>query len=272
MIPGRATNRDIFAFDVWVEHNVAQPVDDGYRAVVPEPAREGVHNLTTNLHEPIVLANDVLQGEGRQAIRTPGADRDQFHGRAGRADRRGRARSASPITTMISASPWARAASQEGSYLVLPFVGPLPPRDLVGQRRGRGFRSPLLCPLPRQGHLAVRPRRACGSWTRWTSAGTSSTASSAARSTSMPPPAISTARAETPASGARIPGDPAAGPLTRPGHVTEYQNRVKGLAFGAPSPYIPPCMSMGLAHCLFCQRIQWDGPEDALRGSGPHAR
>src|SRR5579872_301702 len=70
--PWEATNRDVFAFDVWVEHHVARPVDDGYRAVVPEPAREGVHNLTTNLHEPIVLANDVLQGEGKRAARTLG--------------------------------------------------------------------------------------------------------------------------------------------------------------------------------------------------------
>ena len=70
--PWEATNRDVFAFDVWVEHNVARPVDDGYRAVVPEPAREGVHNLTTNLHEPIVLANDVLQGDGNKAVRTLG--------------------------------------------------------------------------------------------------------------------------------------------------------------------------------------------------------
>src|ERR1700722_7243876 len=66
--PWEATNRDVFAFDVWVEHHVAEPVDDGYRAVMPGPAREGVHNVTTNLHEPIVLANDVLQGDGKKTV------------------------------------------------------------------------------------------------------------------------------------------------------------------------------------------------------------
>ncbi len=70
--PWEATNRDVFALDVWLEHNVAAPVDDGYRAVVPQPAREGVHNAVTNLHAPIVLANDVLQGDSHKAVRTLG--------------------------------------------------------------------------------------------------------------------------------------------------------------------------------------------------------
>ena len=51
--PWEKTNRDVFAFDVWVEHNIARPVDDGYRAVVPAFARDGIHNLVTNLHSPI---------------------------------------------------------------------------------------------------------------------------------------------------------------------------------------------------------------------------
>ena len=63
--PWEKTNRDIFTFDVWVEHNIGHPVDDVYRAVLPAPARKGVHNATTNLQEPIVLANDVLQGDAR---------------------------------------------------------------------------------------------------------------------------------------------------------------------------------------------------------------
>ena len=61
---------------------------------------------------------------------------------------------------MISASPWARAACQEGSYLVLPFIGPLPPRDLVGSGVD-GFFDPLSwARFPRQGHLDCSPRGA----------------------------------------------------------------------------------------------------------------
>jgi len=68
--PWEGINRDVFAFDVWIEHHIAAPVDDGYRAVVPEPAREGLHNMVTNLQAPIVLANDVLQARPKKAVNT----------------------------------------------------------------------------------------------------------------------------------------------------------------------------------------------------------
>ncbi len=129
--PWEATNRDVFAFDVWVEHNVAAPVDDGYRAVVPQPARQGVHNLVTNLHAPIVLANDVLQGESKKAARTFG--RIVLNTTIG-------------LGGLLDVAGWlgipghdndfgvtlGKNGIQEGSYLVLPFIGPLPPRDLLG--------------------------------------------------------------------------------------------------------------------------------------------
>ena len=43
--PWEKTNRDIFTFDVWVEKHIGHPVDDVYRAVLPEPARKGIHNV-----------------------------------------------------------------------------------------------------------------------------------------------------------------------------------------------------------------------------------
>src|SRR5258705_13730489 len=70
--PWEKTNRDIFDFDVRVDHAVARPVAEGYRAVVPEPVRDGVHNALINLNSPVVLANDVLQGDGDKAVNTAG--------------------------------------------------------------------------------------------------------------------------------------------------------------------------------------------------------
>src|SRR5579863_8059877 len=129
--PWEATNRDVFAFDVWVEHHVARPVDDGYRAVVPEPAREGIHNLTSNLHEPIVLANDVLQGDGGKAIRTLGRIViNSTIGVAGLIDVAGKIGIAYHDNDF--GITLGKGGIAEGSYLVLPFVGPMPPRDLVG--------------------------------------------------------------------------------------------------------------------------------------------
>jgi phospholipid-binding lipoprotein MlaA len=129
--PWEATNRDIFAFDVWIEHNVARPVDDSYRAVLPQPAREGVHNVTTNLHEPIVLANDVLQGDAKKAVRTLGRIViNSTLGLGGLID------VAAKIGIAYHDNDFGitlgQNGVQEGSYLVLPFVGPMPPRDLLG--------------------------------------------------------------------------------------------------------------------------------------------
>jgi phospholipid-binding lipoprotein MlaA len=129
--PWEATNRDVFDFDVWVEHNIARPVDKGYRAVLPGPARDGVHNLVTNLHAPIVLANDVLQGDGGKAVNTLGRIViNSTIGLAGLID------VASKVGIPYHDNDFGVTLGQngvaEGSYLVLPFVGPLPPRDLVG--------------------------------------------------------------------------------------------------------------------------------------------
>lgn len=129
--PWEATNRDVFAFDVWVEHHVAEPVDDGYRAVVPQPARDGVHNLTTNLHEPIVLANDVLQGESGQAAEALGRIViNSTLGLAGLIDVA--AKVGIPHHDNDFGITLGKDGIAEGSYLVLPLIGPMPPRDLLG--------------------------------------------------------------------------------------------------------------------------------------------
>lgn len=129
--PWEATNRDIFAADVWIEHNIAQPVTEGYRAVLPEVAREGVHNAVTNLRSPIVLANDILQVQPGKAAQTLG--RVVVNSTAGIG---GLIDVASEIGIPYHDNDFGitmgKAGAQEGSYLVLPVLGPRPPRDLVG--------------------------------------------------------------------------------------------------------------------------------------------
>src|ERR1700761_6706899 len=65
--PWEPTNRDVFDFDIKLDHAVLLPVAKFYRSAVPAPAREGVHNALDNLNAPVVLANDVLQGSGDKA-------------------------------------------------------------------------------------------------------------------------------------------------------------------------------------------------------------
>ena len=139
--PWEATNRHVFAFDVWLEHNVARPVNEGYRAVLPEPVREGVHNVVTNLHAPIVLANDLLQGDGGKAADTAGRIViNSTIGIGGVIDVAGK------VGIPYHANDFGVTLGQngiaEGSYLVLPFIGPLPPRDLLGSGVD-GFFDPL---------------------------------------------------------------------------------------------------------------------------------
>src|SRR6201986_754349 len=65
--PFEPTNRQIFDLDVKLDHAVATPVAKFYRSAVPQPAREGIHNALDNLNAPVVLGNDVLQGDSDKA-------------------------------------------------------------------------------------------------------------------------------------------------------------------------------------------------------------
>jgi len=130
--PWEKTNRDIFTFDVWVEHNIGHPVDNVYRKVLPEPARKGIHNATTNLRSPVILANDVLQGDFSKAANTLG--RIVVNSTIGLGGLIDVAKNIGmPFHDNDFGVTLGKGGAAEGSYLVLPFVGPKPPRDLVGE-------------------------------------------------------------------------------------------------------------------------------------------
>jgi phospholipid-binding lipoprotein MlaA len=136
--PWEKTNRDIFDFDLRVDRAVARPVAKGYRAVVPEPVRDGIHNALTNLNAPVVLANDVLQGDGDKAVNTAG--RIVINSTVGIG---GLIDVASKIGIPGHDNDFGITLGKngvaEGSYLVLPFAGPLPPRDLLGVAVDQAF-------------------------------------------------------------------------------------------------------------------------------------
>jgi len=129
--PWENSNRDIFAFDIKVYNAVARPIAEAYISIVPDPVREGVHNFLTNLSSPIVLANDVLQADGDKAENT--AARIAINSTIGLG---GVIDVASKIGIPKHENDFGitlgKAGAAEGSYLVLPFYGPLPPRDIVG--------------------------------------------------------------------------------------------------------------------------------------------
>lgn len=60
-------NRSVFAFNEVVDKYALEPVARGYRAVTPQPFREGVGNVLHNLRAPVIFANDVLQVSPKRA-------------------------------------------------------------------------------------------------------------------------------------------------------------------------------------------------------------
>ena len=68
--PLEGWNRQVYALNDGVDRAVLEPVAKGYRAVTNEPVRGGVNNFLTNLNQPVVFANTVLQGKPTAAIDT----------------------------------------------------------------------------------------------------------------------------------------------------------------------------------------------------------
>lgn len=61
--PFEKANRAVFAFNETADAVILKPIAKGYRAVVPKPARNGVRNALRNLKSPVLLGNELLQGD-----------------------------------------------------------------------------------------------------------------------------------------------------------------------------------------------------------------
>jgi phospholipid-binding lipoprotein MlaA len=65
--PAESVNRAIFAGNEFLDRNLMKPTAQAYLDYVPSPAQHAIHNFVTNLREPEVLMNDMLQGNARRA-------------------------------------------------------------------------------------------------------------------------------------------------------------------------------------------------------------
>jgi len=68
--PAEPTNRAIFSANKFVDDHALQPVARGYENHVPARVRKSIHNFVSNLGQPAVAVNDVLQGNLRRAWTT----------------------------------------------------------------------------------------------------------------------------------------------------------------------------------------------------------
>jgi phospholipid-binding lipoprotein MlaA len=65
--PAEPTNRAIFNTNMAIDSAVLKPAAEAYRDYVPKPAQSGLRNAFTNLGEPVVAFNDLLQANPKKA-------------------------------------------------------------------------------------------------------------------------------------------------------------------------------------------------------------
>jgi len=129
--PIEPANRYFFELNRFLDTIALRPVATWYRGVVPGVGRNAVRNFLDNLKSPVILANDLLQGEWDRA----GVTVERF----------GINSTVGVLGLFDPAEDWGLQQHSEdfgqtlgvygvneGPYLYLPILGPAPPRDLVG--------------------------------------------------------------------------------------------------------------------------------------------
>jgi phospholipid-binding lipoprotein MlaA len=130
--PFEKTNRTIFDFNNQVDKIVLVPVASAYRAALPEPVRDSVHDFLQNLNEPIIFANDVLQARPDLAATT--AARFVVNSTVGVGGLFDVASKANlPFHSNDLGVTFAVWGFGEGPYLMLPVLGPSNVRDAIGE-------------------------------------------------------------------------------------------------------------------------------------------
>lgn len=129
--PIEPLNRYFFEVNRFADIIIVRPLAEIYDGIVPGFAKDGVRDALDNLRTPVILANDLLQGEWDRAGTT--ITRFGINSTVGLAG------------LWDPATDWgyqrhgedfgqtlAVYGSGEGPYLYMPLLGPAPPRDLVG--------------------------------------------------------------------------------------------------------------------------------------------
>src|SRR6476660_788184 len=129
--PFEKMNRSTFERNMRFNHSVIYPAAKAYHNVVPEPVRNSIDNFVSNLDEPFVFANDLLQLRFGAAATTVG--RFTINSTVG-------------VGGMLDVATKENLPQQSGDlgqtlyvwgmrnspYLVLPVIGPTNVRDLLG--------------------------------------------------------------------------------------------------------------------------------------------
>jgi phospholipid-binding lipoprotein MlaA len=129
--PLELLNRFTFAFNLALDTMVFQPVAATYRFLLPVEVRDSVRNALRNLRSPLILINDVLQGEMERAETT--LVRFLVNTTAGVLGLFDVAHDMGyPYHNEDFGQTLGVHGVGEGFYLVLPILGPSNPRDGIG--------------------------------------------------------------------------------------------------------------------------------------------
>jgi phospholipid-binding lipoprotein MlaA len=129
--PFEPLNRKTFALNQAVDRYFIKPIARTYVRVIPQRGRNGISNLIANLHEPVVLANNLLQFKFKRAGTTTGRFvLNSTLGVAGVMDFAGK-HGLKRQTGDFGQTLWTWGI-HEGPYLVIPIFGPTSPRDGIG--------------------------------------------------------------------------------------------------------------------------------------------
>ncbi len=130
--PFEPANRALFEVHEVADRFVLQPVAEAYRDVIPQPLRAGIRNVLGNLRAPVILANDLMQGNISRARITLG--RFMVNSTLGVGGILDVAREwGVPGHTEDFGQTLAVWGAGEGFYVFVPLLGPSSPRDLAGQ-------------------------------------------------------------------------------------------------------------------------------------------
>lgn len=140
--PLESLNRVIFDFNEVIQDSILRPIAQFYNENFSATFRRALGNFLDNLSTPVILANDILQGEFKRALDTFGrAFVNSTIGMFGLAD------VASDLGVPRHEEDFGQTLAvhgiDEGFYLVLPILGPSNPRDAIGKLLIDPYLDPL---------------------------------------------------------------------------------------------------------------------------------
>ena len=128
--PIEPINRAIFSFNNAADKVILEPIAKGYKKL-PTPIQSGINNFLSNLRAPLVVVNQILQGQGENAVQSTGRflinSTVGIFGLFDVAERMGIDEKEEDFGQTLAT--WGVG---DGFYIVLPIFGPSNVRDTAG--------------------------------------------------------------------------------------------------------------------------------------------